>query len=201
MLLRELEGRAWELQYCERNFTFCLKHRTRAQETSSILGSRTSFQKPLSIFLLQPSHRCEGRRRAFPLYPSRQCRSAKCEQSAPHPIARLQQAALSHSGTEQPAGLQHKQKPHRESRIAEYPKLGVLKHFPAISFPNRKKIGIWVTAPSPVSDSQPSCAYKPQKTWSMRCPCSMYRAARRMEIYPGDNQFLLNFSCQGYSLL
>lgn len=130
-----------------------------------------------------------------------QCKVRAKRPSSHHPAAASSTEHLLHPGMEQPAGLQHKQKPHRESRIAEYPELGVLKHFPAISFPNRKKIGIWVTAPSPVSDSQPSGAYKPHEAWSMQCYCSTYHAARRMEIYPGDNQFLLNFSCQGYSLL
>lgn len=50
-----------------------------------------------------------------------------------------------HGAARRPAAGRHQQKPHRESRIAEYPELGVFKYFPAISFPNRKKIGIWVT--------------------------------------------------------
>lgn len=143
MLLRDLEGRAWELQYCERNFTFCLKHRTRAQETSSILGSRTNFQKPLSIFLLQPSHRCEGRRCAFPLYPSRQCRSAKCEQSAPHPIARLQQAAPSISCTparSSPQACNTNKNPTGKAESQNIPSWGYWSIFQLFPFPTERKL-------------------------------------------------------------
>lgn len=142
MLLRELEGRAWELQYCERSFAFCLKHRTRAQETSSILGSCTNFQKPLSIFLLQPSYRCEGRRCTFPLYPSRQCRSARCPPNH-GPAAASSTEPLLHPGTEQPAGLplgDTNRNPTGKAESQNIPSWGYLSIFQLFPFPTGRKL-------------------------------------------------------------